>query len=30
MHGPAGPTAFWKVNDDLGEEKNNSMPVAFL
>lgn len=30
QHGPAGPTAFWKVTDDLAEEKNSSMPLAYF
>lgn len=30
MHGPAGPTAFWKLTDELAEEKTNSMPIAFF
>ncbi|CAK3927571.1 hypothetical protein DOTSEDRAFT_46814 [Lecanosticta acicola] len=30
LHGPAGPTAFWKETDELDEEKSSSMPVAFF
>lgn len=29
LHGPAGPTAFWKESDELGEEKN-STPLSWL
>jgi hypothetical protein len=29
-HGPAGPTAFWKVTDELAEEKTSSMPLAYF
>ncbi|KAK5117371.1 hypothetical protein LTR62_005989 [Meristemomyces frigidus] len=29
IHGPAGPTAFWKVTDELEEERNSSTPVAY-
>ncbi|KAM3424492.1 hypothetical protein BST61_g6497 [Cercospora zeina] len=29
MHGPAGPTAFWKESDELDEEKS-SKPSTFL
>lgn len=25
-HGPAGPTAFWKVSDDMVEEKRRDGP----
>jgi hypothetical protein len=25
VHGPAGPTAFWKVSDDIQEEKPRGM-----
>lgn len=24
VHGPAGPTAFWKESDELEEEKNGA------
>lgn len=27
-HGPAGPTAFWKVTDDVAEEKPSSMSIV--
>jgi hypothetical protein len=30
MHGPAGPTAFWKVTDDVAEEKTSSTPLAYF
>lgn len=30
LHGPAGPTAFWKVTDELAEEKTSSTPIAFF
>ncbi|KAI5362965.1 putative F-box domain-containing protein [Septoria linicola] len=30
MHGPAGPTAFWKESDDLDEEKSSSTPLAYF
>ena len=30
MHGPAGPTAFWKETDELTEEKTSSMPLAYF
>ena len=30
MHGPAGPTAFWKVTDHLAEEKTSSTPLAYF
>ncbi|KAF2217053.1 hypothetical protein CERZMDRAFT_55665 [Cercospora zeae-maydis SCOH1-5] len=30
MHGPAGPTAFWKESDELDEEKSSSTPLAFF
>ncbi|OAP64405.1 hypothetical protein AYL99_00377 [Fonsecaea erecta] len=26
VHGPAGPTAFWKVSDDIVEEKRHNLP----
>ncbi|KIW88194.1 uncharacterized protein Z519_11305 [Cladophialophora bantiana CBS 173.52] len=26
VHGPAGPTAFWKVSDDMVEEKRHNLP----
>ena len=29
MHGPAGPTAFWKERDDMEEERNSSTPLAY-
>ncbi|KAK5165289.1 uncharacterized protein LTR77_009387 [Saxophila tyrrhenica] len=29
-HGPAGPTAFWKMSDDVAEEKTSSMPIAYF
>jgi len=32
MHGPAGPTAFWKETDELEEEKTPmgaSTPLAY-
>ncbi|KAF2721603.1 hypothetical protein K431DRAFT_246856 [Polychaeton citri CBS 116435] len=29
-HGPAGPTAFWKVSDELEEESASSIPLAFF
>ncbi|KAK4954279.1 hypothetical protein LTR10_007709 [Elasticomyces elasticus] len=30
IHGPAGPTAFWKVADELDEEKQGSMPLHYF
>lgn len=30
LHGPAGPTAFWKESDDLEEEKTSSTPLAYF
>jgi hypothetical protein len=30
MHGPAGPTAFWKETDDLVEERTSSTPLAYF
>jgi hypothetical protein len=30
LHGPAGPTAFWKESDELEEEKSSSTPLAFF
>ena len=30
LHGPAGPTAFWKETDELEEEKSSSTPLAFF
>ncbi|KXT01791.1 hypothetical protein AC578_1982 [Pseudocercospora eumusae] len=30
MHGPAGPTAFWKESDELDEEKSSSMPALYF
>lgn len=30
IHGPAGPTAFWKETDELDEDRTSSMPVAFF
>ncbi|KAK4494619.1 hypothetical protein PRZ48_013975 [Zasmidium cellare] len=30
LHGPAGPTAFWKESDELDEEKTSSTPMAFF
>ena len=25
LHGPAGPTAFWKLSDDIAEENSSAM-----
>ncbi|PPJ56550.1 hypothetical protein CBER1_03947 [Cercospora berteroae] len=30
MHGPAGPTAFWKESDELEEEKSSTEPSTYL
>lgn len=30
MHGPAGPTAFWKESDELNDEKSEGTPVAYF
>lgn len=30
MHGPAGPTAFWKESDQLEDEKTPSALIAFF
>ncbi|WPG98936.1 Hypothetical protein R9X50_00173800 [Acrodontium crateriforme] len=30
MHGPAGPTAFWKVSDELTDEKTTSTPLVLF
>ena len=29
MHGPAGPTAFWKLSDQIEEDKNSNVPLAY-
>ncbi|KAM0716935.1 hypothetical protein Q7P37_006787 [Cladosporium fusiforme] len=29
IHGPAGPTAFWKESDQMEDENANSTPLAF-
>lgn len=31
MHGPAGPTAFWKTSDEVEEEKSSTeSPLPYL
>lgn len=29
MHGPAGPTAFWKVSDSCEDDRNSGIPFAY-
>ncbi|KAK3072109.1 hypothetical protein LTR53_007417 [Teratosphaeriaceae sp. CCFEE 6253] len=29
IHGPAGPTAFWKITDELEDDKSSNMPLAY-
>ncbi|EMC91520.1 hypothetical protein BAUCODRAFT_27821 [Baudoinia panamericana UAMH 10762] len=30
LHGPAGPTAFWKMTDELDDDKSGTLPVAYF
>ena len=29
-HGPAGPTAFWKVSDEIAEEKPSGIDITLM
>ncbi|KAK5121735.1 hypothetical protein LTR85_004610 [Meristemomyces frigidus] len=29
IHGPAGPTAFWKITDELEDDKHGNTPLAY-
>ncbi|KAK4544385.1 hypothetical protein LTR36_004276 [Oleoguttula mirabilis] len=29
MHGPAGPTAFWKITDEMEDDKHGNTPLAY-